>query len=105
MLAHAANLCEVYYDACRRIGRVATEQLISDPGGFGRCIPVADWVDQANSWTHRKPGCSCVTLLSITPFRFAAIVTVIAVLREISAASQVPFTVAYKDSRVGDYLT
>jgi len=33
--AHAANLCEVYYDACRRIGPAAAGQLISDLSGSG----------------------------------------------------------------------
>ena len=28
--AHAANLCEVYYDACRRIGRDSAASLITD---------------------------------------------------------------------------
>jgi PIN domain nuclease of toxin-antitoxin system len=33
--AHAVNLCEVYYDACRRIGAEAASQLISDLAGSG----------------------------------------------------------------------
>ena len=33
--AHAANLCEVYYDACRRIGPSGADQPISDPASSG----------------------------------------------------------------------
>lgn len=33
--AHAANLCEVYYDACRRIGSTSAAQLISDLANSG----------------------------------------------------------------------
>ncbi len=33
--AHAANLCEVYYDACRRSGATAADQLISDLAASG----------------------------------------------------------------------
>jgi len=68
--AHAANLCEVYYDACRRIGPSGADQPISDPAssglGFRPDMYPAFWqqagrlkADLAGGLLRPCAGCDC----------------------------------------------